>query len=293
MTQQPLDPAVVAKARVLLGHAAIQFVADAHRVELLHIKGYALDRVLTREDRVSTDVDILVRPTQVESLLDALTANGWERTVGFDAGSPFGHAATLHHELWGYADVHRWIPGINLHPGEAFEQLWQARRSESLAGFDCPVPQLTAQRLVQLLHAARSEHKFRADGDTHAAWTEAHAAEQLAVRRLAATLEADVALAAAIGELDRYRGRRDYALWRSVSQGDTRTGEWWARIRAARSLPDALRLLARLPLVNVEHLAVVLGRRPTWRDIIVEFFARPVRGVAEVGRAAWTKVAGR
>lgn len=284
MTASALDAADVAKARVLFGHAAIQFLADAHGVDLLHVKGYALDPALTGEHRISTDADVLVRPTQVARLLDVLQANGWTHSVGFEAGSPFGHAATLRHELWGYADIHRFIPGINRPASEAFDLVRHDRGIRTIAGFACPVPAVTAQRLFQLLHAARSEDKVRADGDIDAAWRQATADQQQAVRSLATALDADVALAAAIGELDRYRHRRDFALWRSVSQGGTRTGEWWARIRSAPSVGAALRIAARAPLVNVEHLAVLLGRRPTAWDIVREFFARPLRGLAEIPR---------
>lgn len=284
VTESTLDASDVAKARVLFGHAALQFVADAHGIDLLHIKGYALDPSLTRESRISTDVDVVVRPAHVARLLDALQTNGWVRSVGFQAGSPFGHAATLHHELWGYADIHRFIPGINRPASEAFDTLWAARKTLTIAEFRCPVPGPTAQRLIQLMHAARSEHRIRASGDIDTAWGQASPAQQQDVRRLAASLDAEVALAAAIGELEHYQHRRDYALWRSVSQGGTRTGEWWARIRAAPNVGAALRIAARAPLVNVEHLAVQLGRRPTTREVVHEFVARPLRGVAEIPR---------
>lgn len=286
--QASLDPALVERARLLFGHAAIQWVADEHHCDVLHIKGYALDPDLAPPDRISTDADILVRPEHVGACVSALKASGWEHRMGFDAGSPFGHAATLHHEVWGYADVHRSIPGINLPAAEAFTLLWETRTPLLFAGVPGPVPDRTAQRLLLLLHAARSEHKERAASDIAVAWHQAAREDQLQVRLLARTLHAEVGLAAAIGELERYRGHRDYALWRSVSSGGSRVGEWWARVRAAGSVGAALRVAARAPLVNVEHLAVVLGRRPTRVEVVREFFARPLRGLAELatGRKA-------
>ena len=66
--------------------------------------------------------------------------------------------------------------------------------------------------------------------------------------------------------------QRDYRLWKVVSQGGSRSEEWWARVRAAPNLGAALQVAARAPLVNVDHLAHRLGRRPTRREIVVEFF---------------------
>jgi len=278
------DPAAIAKARILFGHAALQRVADVNAVDVLHIKGYAIHPSLTRKARVSTDVDVIVRPSQVDRLMEALQASGWEYRIGFESGSPFGHAATLHHELWGYADIHRHIPGIAITPTAAFDRLWNDRGTTEIAGWACPVPSLTAQRVLVLLHAARSEHRIRAEGDTELAWGQATDDERRAARGLVQELSADVAFAAALGELERFKHRREYGLWRSVSEGGTRTGEWWGRIVAAGSLRASLHLLLRAPLVNVEHLAAVLGRPPRRLEIVREFFARPLRGIAELAR---------
>ena len=47
---------------------------------------------------------------------------------------------------------------------------------------------------------------------------------------------------------------------------------------------SALRLAARAPLVNVDHLAHRLGRTPTRGEIVAEFFRRPARALRE----AWS-----
>ena len=101
------------------------------------------------------------------------------------------------------------------------------------------------------------------------------------VTALVASLRAEVAFSAGLGELERYRGRRDYLLWKVASQGGTRLEEWVARVWAAPTLSDALRLAARAPLVNTEHLANRIGRQPTRLEILREFVARPVRGVSQ------------
>ena len=102
---------------------------------------------------------------------------------------------------------------------------------------------------------------------------------------LVASLRAEVAFSAGLGELERYRGRREYLLWKVTSQGGTRLEEWVARVWAAPTPRAALQLALRAPRVNTEHLAIRIGHQPTRVEVLREFVARPVRGVTqELGR---------
>lgn len=287
------DPDVPLGVRVMMGHAASQRVADLHSVDLLHIKGYALDPTLRWEGRVGTDVDVMVRPDHLDRYLKALRAAGWHHAIGFEEGSPFGHAATLTHEHWGYLDVHRSYPGFTVPPAEAFEILWHEREVTDIAGFACPVPSHPGQILVLMLHAARSVAGGRGDLDVEAAWTNAPAEVQAEVGVLVARLGAEVAFAAATGHLDDFRDRSDYPLWKAVSAGSTRVEEWFARIQAAPTVRDKVHLVLRAPLVNIEHLTMLWGRPPTRTEVVGEFFARPVRGVAEQWRLFRVRRKGR
>jgi hypothetical protein len=112
-------------------------------------------------------------------------------------------------------------------------------------------------------------------------WWDAPEERRAEITSLVDDLDARVAFAASVGELDRYRGERDYRLWKVVSSGGTRSEEWWARVRAAPTVADAFRVIARAPLVNVDHLAARLGRPPTRREVIAEFFGRPARAIGE------------
>ena len=123
MTAVPID----LQARVQLAHAAVQALAEEHGVDLLHVKGPALHASLSRPDRVSSDADVLVRPTQVTAFTDHLRAHGWRLVTDFANGSAFEHAANYHHGHWGYVDVHRVFPGITVEPDAAFELLWSER----------------------------------------------------------------------------------------------------------------------------------------------------------------------
>ena len=277
--------------RLRFGHAAVQRLAEQIGVELLHIKGVAVDRELLPITHRGSDVDVLVRPEHVDRLDRALRAHGWRLYSTFDYGSPFGHAQTYLHDAWGYMDLHRFFPGIHLAPGPAFDRLWADRCAVELAGVGCPVPSRPAQALLLILNAARSG--AAGANDVAIVWTDAAPERRTEIERLVADLDAHVAFAAATGGLDRFRGERDYRLWKVVSEGGSRSAEWWARVRAAPTLAAALRVAARAPLVNVDHLAHRLGRSPTTREIVVEFFARPARAVGEAGRALRRRGAAR
>lgn len=276
-----VDPAALATARVKLAHAVVQRVADLAGVDILHIKGYALDPELRYEGRASRDVDVLVRPAQVASLLAALRRSGWQDYASFASGSAFEHSWTLWHETWGFADVHRFFPGITAEPGLAFRVLWRDRMTTDLAGFTCQVPGIAAQTLILVLHSAPRANRERGRQDLAVAWDEAPPERRDAVRALAAELRAEVGFAAALGGLEDYRDRPEYDLWKVLSEGGTRIEEWRARVAAAPGLAAKARLVLRAPLVNVEHLEHTLGHRPARWEIAREFVARPVRGVVE------------
>ncbi len=275
--------------RVQLGHAAVQNVVDALGARALHLKGYALDESLVWPGRVGSDVDVLVGPADVARVLAALEGAGWHHYTGFETGSAFGHATTLRHEHFGYADVHRFFPGLGDDPARAFDVLWEGRGVKEIGGFPCPVPAAAGQALVLLLHAGRSTPGARPSADVDWVWERADVARREDIQRLVDELGAHVGFAAASGGLDGFKDRPDYELWRVSSRGGSRLEEWRARLLAARTPRERVRLVLRAPLVNVEHLAAVLGRMPTPTEVAREFVARPVRGLRE----EWTRRRGK
>lgn len=277
------EVSVPLSVRLRFGHAAVQHLADEIGVDLLHIKGVAADASLRPGGDTGSDVDVLVRPDHVARLDAALRRHGWRLYSSFELGSPFGHAQTYVHDVWGYIDIHRFFPGIRVAPERAFDRLWSGRGTVDIAGVECPVPTVPAQALLLILNAARSTGAERSD--VKLVWEQATPGRRAEIETFVSELDAPVAFAASVGGFERYRGERDYRLWKVVSRGGSRSEEWWARVRAEPSFSGAVRVAARAPLVNVEHLEFRLGRRPTQRDVVVEFFARPVRAVREAGRA--------
>ncbi|MCE0486890.1 2-nitropropane dioxygenase [Ornithinimicrobium sediminis] len=265
--------------RILFGHAALQVVADAAGVDLLHIKGPATEPEL-RSPGGGTDADVLVRPSQCVRFVDELSARGWSARSTFLSGSDVGHAATFWHPQWGYADVHRFFQGIS--PKEAaFDILWAHREMTELAGVAVAVPTSAARHLIAVLNALRNRRTEEAARMAAALQDPQGRVTTQHVEALVAALGAEVGWAAAQGRLEEHRGAADYWPWRATIYGTSRMESWVARLLSAPRLRDKALVLLRAPLVNIDHLAHVLGRRPTVRDVVVEFFERPRRGLAE------------
>lgn len=272
---------VPSSIRLTFSHAALQVIADHTSVDILHIKGIAVNPLIRGGSGSGSDADVLVRPSHVPRLLTQLQRQGWRHHTDFESGSPFGHAATLYHDSWGFGDVHRHFPGITMAAPDAFDQLWAGRTSMSLAGVSCAVPSLPAQLLIMVLNAARSGGATTRMALVRSVWDESPPELREQVTSLVVSLRAEVAFSAGLGELEQFRGRRDYLLWKVASRGGTRLEEWIARVRAAPTTRAAFTVALRAPLVNIDHLALRIGHRPSRLEVLREFVARPARGVAQ------------
>lgn len=263
MTGEAEVPTAPIAARVHLAHAVVQKLAEERNIDLLHLKGPAVLPGLRAEGRQSSDVDVLLRPSHLSRMIAALESIGWEQRTDFATGSVFAHAANWWHDDWGWVDVHVSWPGVGIEAEQAFDVLSRGAIQRSIAHWDCPVPDRVAQRLVLVLHSARSGGST----DVHLAWTAAEPSEQAEVRKLAAELDADVALAAGIGELELHRDHPTYALWRHFAEGGSRMDEWRARLSAAPSARAKAGLVTSAMRVNRDHLQMELGRPPTREDV--------------------------
>lgn len=276
-------------------HAALQALAEDNGIDLLHIKGPAVDDLLLAVRspgdsllmaagtvaRQSVDADVLVRPAHVDRLFDVMHRHGWTTAYHFADGSAFEHAATMTHPVLATADVHRRFPGIGIDASAAFERLWAERHSVSIAGTPCPVPSLTAQRLVLIVHAARGGALHHSD--IQRSWTCATEGERAAVQHLADLLGAEVALAAGTGRLEEYEGTRGYELWRALSTGEqSQVRIWVARVKSEPTASSALRTAVRLILPNPRRMHTSLGRPPTAREMAQAYAQRARWGLGEL-----------
>jgi hypothetical protein len=221
----------------------------------------------------------------VPVLDSALRSHGWTVYSTFENGSPFGHAQTYAHDVWGYLDLHRLFPGIGLDPAIAFERFWLDRTTIEFGGLPCPVPSVPAQAAILVLNAARGAgHR---SSDLTPTWYNASPGDRKRLQYEIDALDAHIAFDAVLGRLDIHRGSREYRLWRAVSEGGGRIEEWWGRVLAAPTLPARVGVIVRAARVNIERLAHRLGRAPTRFEVAREFVARPVRGIAELRRRWW------
>lgn len=288
MSDRPQSSSIPAGPRLRLAHASLQAIADDMRIRLLHVKGPALDQSLLQKDmtgkrieRGSTDADVLVDPRHARRFVKEVQKYGWQQYTTFMSGSPFGHAATMWHDQLGYADIHRYFPGVGISPRKAFDLGWKTRTAVELAHRVCWAPSVDVQRLILLLHAARSGGTK--SGDLTPAWHEADDNTRARTRRLASNAKADLPLAAAIGELDLWKGDRRYDLWHQFSsnQPHSRTAEWVARLKAASGPIAGAKIAIRSLFVNTDHLAMQLGRAPTRKEVWQAWFSRFRRAVDE------------
>ena len=251
------------EARVRLAHAVVQRVAESEDIALLHLKGPALLPGLRPAGRLSSDADVLVDPDQVAALRAALSARGWSPATSAQ-GSPFGHAENWWHPAWGMVDVHRSWPGTTVGPRATFDGLADDSTYVDIGHVACPVPSRVAQIFVLLLHGARSV----SPSDKALAWDAQDDATRSAVIALADRLGAEVAMSAALGDLDAHKNSSDYDLWRFYRDGGSRLDEWRARFRAAQGPGARARLLVGALGVDRDYLAHRLGRPPTTRDLV-------------------------
>lgn len=275
------------EVRLEFSRASIQVLARTAGIRLLHIKGGTLDPSLRAGRRSGTDVDVIADPLRIPAFHSLLSAHGWSVYSSFLDGSPFGHAQTYRHPEWGYLDLHRRFPGVRVPDQEAFELLWVSRETHTAAGIECLIPSVDAQAVLFVLNAARNPDAL--GQEARALWARQSEDERIRRSRMVRALRAEVAAAAALGDLERYRGRREYLLWKTVSQGGGRLVEWWARIKAAPTAGDAFRTITRAPLVNRAVLAHELGREPRFGDLIRAYRDRITRAIREsLGRTGNT-----
>jgi hypothetical protein len=268
--------------RIQLAHALIEFLAASSGVDLLHIKGYAAHRSLYAAGRVSTDVDILVRPRDAERLAEALRADGWEAVTSFRSGSVFHHAMTLWNDQWGHVDLHRSFPGVGLEPEAFFDLLWSSRASSEIAGWPCRVPSFEHQALMIVLHGARDPYRGASDVAFVRNALGGEGWERL--EDLADSVGASISWAAATGRLDDWAGHPDHDMWDVVSRGGSRLELFRARWRASRRASERWELVRSLLTVNRDHLRMKLLREPRPVDYARELNARAREVAHELGR---------
>lgn len=259
-------------SRIQLAHALVEFLATEAGVDLLHIKGYAAQIGLYSTGRTSTDVDVLVRPSHIHILVEALSTKGWKVVTTFQSGSIFRHATTLWHDQWGHMDVHRHFPGVGIDPEEFFNLLWNFRQLKTIAQWPCHVPAPLHHALLITLHGARDPH--RGDKDVQHLRKSLPEDDWDKLERLAIDVQAVLTFAAATGTLGQWANHHEHDFWDVISRGGTRTELFRARWRASHNPAKRWELIRNSLLINRDHLRMKLQREPRTADYASEIRAR-------------------
>lgn len=151
------DPRLTAAVGVLLVEAAapvVQRLRDAG-VEVIVLKGPALARWLERDDRLTTDLDLLVAPAAVATAEQVLTEHGYRSLVlNFETGDRPHHARIWESSAGGVdVDLHWTLIGIIA--ADAWGPLRRHAIPFDLAGVQVLALDDAGQALNVALHAAQ------------------------------------------------------------------------------------------------------------------------------------------
>lgn len=227
------------------------FVAHtAHKIDarVLLIKGRTLEQQGLRKSHVSSDVDVLIFPSDLDPMLRELAAAGWHASGGLDIVEQFAESSpTLVHEFWGVPiDVHVVYPGLLMDSSAAFEILWLDRDFAEFAGQRVPVPNRVASAIILALHSIRStktmsRHKRELDDLVNTINTEWSADDKQRLSDLALELHATATLEPLLSRIG-LKGvialdegeRRMFANWnRRVATGSAPISFWAHQVSIA------------------------------------------------------------
>jgi hypothetical protein len=142
--------------------------AEGCGARALLIKGQAADFHGLRAPQLSADVDVLIEPSGIDAVLQALTNSGWSGLADDVLAQPdivaVKHSVTLRHPLWPIElDLHRHFPGMFAPAPDAFAALWDDRTSLPLAGQQVDATGFAGSVVIGILHAWRNPGRLKTD----------------------------------------------------------------------------------------------------------------------------------
>jgi hypothetical protein len=224
--------AISQSAAISLAHALAADIAESLGMDYLVIKGIGGQLHGLQVERVPSDVDVLVRPTDFDELGRALIERGWrQRPADADTLAFPRHSASFFHPSWPCdIDVHFRFPGFEADATSVFNALWEQRDPFSVAGRWIARPGREASLIILALHYLRS------------IWVERHSNEYAELLAHAQSMSAEdlVAMARALGALACMRPFLVAAFGEVTSDWGTTSAEWELRTRLAS--PNARRV---------------------------------------------------
>lgn len=275
-----------------IGCGWVGAVASSVGARVLFVKGPTLHRQGLREQRQSSDIDVLADPDGFESLCRAIEGAGWrERPSVTLATRVSRHSRTFSSPTWPCdIDVHRWFPGFLNDPRVVFDELWERKTYARFGSQLCPVPDRVSNTLILALHSMRgtqrqSRHLRELMFLERADFT---AVELLQIRELASATGCSETLAPFLSALS-------IGTHEAPPQQDTATAralrEWHERVDAGSH--GAYMWILALRREKLRHRPALLWRAlwPSDRDLLLsrpevqdEFWAKTAARLARIGR---------
>ncbi len=141
---------------VPLAHAVVDRVAAEQGVRVVFVKGPIAVAQGLRSARTSVDVDVLVAPADLDGLVAALHAIGWDDEQVYGTPTAATYSRTIRHLRWPCElDLHVRFPGLLAAPEEVFERLWDRHDTAPVAARELPCLDRTAQALILAVNALR------------------------------------------------------------------------------------------------------------------------------------------
>lgn len=272
------------RARLVLGHALAQRIADQAGIRILHIKGLAAEAVLPMEHSLSADVDILVDPAHHARFVEILMSLETTEVVDDARRSSEAHAIEIvSHGLGVSLDVHGHFPGFRADVRVVFERLWSDAVQVDFGGYGCACLDRVGLAVLGVVHAARNEQGSRSRNMALHRWDMLEEGEQSAALELIVDLRAQGASSTVIGRQDK-ASHRDIALF-LAHQRRASPGTLWLLTLAAtpgvRARAEVLRraVIGRSQLAPAPEEAPAITAPPPDADPGGTRLTRGVRGV--------------
>lgn len=161
------SPASPLAPSTLLLTAAVARLAAREGFRLVVIKGLAATEYNLRRPRPSSDVDVMVPPSEFDAFVATLQERGWvKRAHDPDTDTFPVHSVSVYHPHWAAdIDVHFRYPGLEGTPADVFERLWSQRTTFWCGNQPVQLPGLADAVMIGAVHAIRS------------IWSDTHRAE--------------------------------------------------------------------------------------------------------------------
>lgn len=144
---------------ILLAAALTGSIAKKAGLRCLFIKGPAAVSAGVRPARASSDIDLLVHPSDVEMLLSLLERRGWILRPSVEGMGIPKHSHSAYHPSWPCdIDIHFVFPGFDVEPQIAFDFLFENSLQYIYAGIEVRIPNIASMIVFQITHALRNLH---------------------------------------------------------------------------------------------------------------------------------------